>query len=86
MKQIASGRVDMSHSSGTAQRLGRCAAGEFFMPCWQADLVCQRQLEAGLAAGSWDTANLVGRHWFAGTWNTPAKLRPAMIKAKVTAA
>ena len=56
------------------------AAGEFFMPCWGADLVCQRQLDRGLSQGTWDTANLVGRHWFAGTWNTPEQLLPKNSK------
>lgn len=46
-------------------------AGEFFVPCWGADLVCTKRFERERAAGTWDMTNIVGRHWFAGSWNKP---------------
>ena len=56
------------------------AAGEFFMPCWEPDRICWRQLEHGLAVGSWDMTNLVGRHFFAGSWVRPELLFPEKVK------
>ena len=53
------------------------------MPCWGADLVCQKQLEHGLSAGTWDRTNIVGRHWFASTWNRPELLYPEKLKNAV---
>ena len=50
------------------------------MPCWGADLVCQKQLEHGLSAGTWDRTDIVGRHWFASTWNRPELLFPEKFK------
>ena len=46
-------------------------AGEFFVPCWGVDLVCMKRYEKELAAGTWDMTDIVGRHWFAGSWNKP---------------
>ena len=41
------------------------------MPCWGVDLVCMKRYEKELAAGTWDMTDIVGRHWFAGSWNKP---------------
>merc|ERR1712130_717345 len=45
--------------------------GEFYVPCWGADFVCLKRYEKGKAANTWDLTNIVGRHWFAGSWNKP---------------
>ncbi len=52
-------------------------AGEFFMPCWYEDMVCLKQYELGVAAGTWDMSNITGRHWFAGSWDIPV-MRPKL--------
>ena len=56
--------------------------GQFFVPCWGADLVCTRHFEKSKAAGNWDMADLVGRHWFAGSWNKPALLKKEEKKTR----
>ena len=47
------------------------------MPCWYEDLVCLKQYELGVAAGTWDMSNITGRHWFAGSWDIPV-MRPKL--------
>lgn len=45
-------------------------------------MICTKRFEREKAEGTWDMTYIVGRHWFAGSWNKPWLLHPDKDKKK----
>lgn len=57
------------------------AIGEWYVPCYGMDHICNRQFEKEHAEGIWDMTNLYGRHLFA---ELPRPLENMMVDHYVT--
>jgi len=49
------------------------AVGDWFIPCYGTDHICNKQFEKETKEGIWDMTNVYGRHYFAES-STPAQI------------
>lgn len=71
MAEIAEGSAMIKHilqvkEDGTS--IKAYGKGLWFGPCWFSEVDCFKELDAGIAAGTWNMTGLVGAHRFQNSW------------------